>query len=84
MSRKNLDSTTQELRSLQNHLDSLDSLDDILVAYEKMFSLIHEGLDQILVKDQQCYILSVQPNGTILKDTLDQPVLQTFAMTTKP
>ncbi|SYX08794.1 hypothetical protein C834K_0331 [Chlamydia poikilotherma] len=84
MSPKDLDSATQELRSLQNHLDSLDSLDDILVAYEKMFSLIHESLDQILLKDQQCYILSVQSNGTILKDTLDQPVLQTFAMTTKP
>ncbi|MEF9497335.1 hypothetical protein [Chlamydia sp. 04-14] len=81
---KDLDSIIQELRSLQNYLDSLDSLDDILVTYEKMFSLIHQGLDQILVKDQQCYILSVQPNGTILKDTLDQPVLQTFAMTTKP
>ncbi|WP_375793215.1 hypothetical protein O1W69_03685 [Chlamydia sp. 12-01] len=80
---KDLDSITQELRSLQNYLDTLDSLEDILVTYEKMFSLINEGLNEILVKDQQCYILSVQTNGAILKDTLDQPVLQTFAMTTK-
>ncbi|QVE48857.1 hypothetical protein SBV42_03650 [Chlamydia crocodili] len=83
MSSKDLNSIIQELRSLQNYLDSLDSLDDILVTYEKMFSLIHESLDRILVKDQQCYILSAQPNG-ILKDTLDQPVLKTFSMTIKP
>ncbi|QXE27270.1 hypothetical protein [Chlamydia buteonis] len=79
-----VDTIIQELSSLQNQLSALDSLDVILVVYEKMFSLIHQGLDKILVKDQQCYLLSVQPNGTLLKDTLDQPVLQTFSMTTQP
>ncbi|WP_139414764.1 hypothetical protein [Chlamydia abortus] len=78
-----VDTIIQELSLLQNHLSALDSLDDILVVYEKMFSLIHQGLDEILVKDQQCYLLSVQPDGTLLKDTLDQPVLQTFSMTTQ-
>ncbi|CAG9046517.1 hypothetical protein NVRI1_00880 [Chlamydia abortus] len=78
-----VDTIIQELSLLQNHLSALDSLDDILVVYEKMFSLIHRGLDEILVKDQQCYLLSVQPDGTLLKDTLDQPVLQTFSMTTQ-
>lgn len=81
MSHNDLDSLAQKLSFLQNQLDILDSLDDILVAYEKMFSLIHQGLDEILVKDQQCYILSVQSNGTVVKDALDQPILQTFAMT---
>ncbi|WP_139414229.1 hypothetical protein [Chlamydia abortus] len=78
-----VDTIIRELSLLQNHLSALDSLDDILVVYEKMFSLIHRGLDEILVKDQQCYLLSVQPDGTLLKDTLDQPVLQTFSMTTQ-
>lgn len=81
MSHNDLDSLAQKLSFLQDQLDILDSLDDILVAYEKMFSLIHQGLDEILVKDQQCYILSVQSNGTVVKDALDQPILQTFAMT---
>ncbi|AAP05054.1 hypothetical protein [Chlamydia caviae] len=81
MSHNDLDSLAQKLSFLQNQLDILDSLDDILVAYEKMFSLIHQGLDEILVKDQQCYILSVQSNGTVVKDALDPPILQTFAMT---
>ncbi|ADZ18768.1 MULTISPECIES: hypothetical protein [Chlamydia] len=79
-----VDTLIQELSSLQDHLSTLDSLDAILVVYEKMFSLIHQGLDEILVKDQQCYLLSVQPNGTLLKDALDEPVLQTFSMTTQP
>ncbi|CAH63752.1 Uncharacterised protein [Chlamydia abortus] len=79
-----VDTLIQELSSLQDHLSTLDSLDTILVVYEKMFSLIHQGLDEILVKDQQCYLLSVQPNGTLLKDALDKPVLQTFSMTTQP
>ncbi|WP_348663867.1 hypothetical protein [Chlamydia vaughanii] len=78
-----LDFLIQELQCFQNKLETLDSLEEILAIYEKMFSLIHEGMSRISAKNQQCYILSVQPNGELVKDTSGVATLQTFATISK-
>lgn len=73
-----LSSILQELSITEQHLETLESFDAIVSTYEKVFSLIHQGMALLSVKNQQCYILSIQPNGAVTKNTLGQVALQPF------
>lgn len=81
---KELDTVVQELTLLQRTLDSLSTLDLALRAYEKMFPLIWKGFSLVQQKCQECYILSIGPGGSILKNALGQPLLQPFCKTEEP
>ncbi|ANH78218.1 hypothetical protein [Candidatus Chlamydia sanziniae] len=72
--------SVQEILILEQSLETLGSLDIALATYEKMFSLIYQSLNRALRKDQQCYLLSVQPDGGLVKDALGSPVVQIFSM----
>lgn len=80
---QDLNSLLQELSTTQKQLETLESFSSVLSTYEKLFSLIYQGMDYLSVKDQHCYILSIQPNGSVNKDALGHVVLQPFVPATQ-
>ncbi|EPP34356.1 hypothetical protein CP10139811_0362 [Chlamydia ibidis] len=83
MCNDDLDAITKELSSLQEVLHNSDSLDVILDTYERMFVLIYKGMGLTKRVDQQCHLLSLTSDGTIVKDSLGDPVTQPFVMNSK-
>ncbi|AHK62995.1 hypothetical protein BOKEGFJH_00121 [Chlamydia avium] len=75
---QDFNSLFRELSTAQKQLEDLESFEDILSTYEKILDLIHQGMGHLSIKNQQCYILSLQPNGAVVKDSLGQVVLQPF------
>ncbi|BAA99268.1 hypothetical protein [Chlamydia pneumoniae] len=72
------DPSLKKLFALQQSLETLNSLSDIVATYEAMFSLIYEGLNKALRKDQLCYLLSGNSKGELLKSPSGDPIVQTF------
>ncbi|WP_100934089.1 hypothetical protein [Candidatus Chlamydia corallus] len=70
----------KELFTLQQSLENLTALSDILATYETMFSLIYAGLNKALRKDQQCYLLSIDSKGALVKSPSGDPIVQTFSI----
>lgn len=73
-----LDQIIQRLLGLQEELDGSHSMEAILAIYEEMFSLIRQGEMHLNRIDQQSFQLQLNPDGSIVKDSSGQPVMQPF------
>lgn len=75
-----VDFLLQELQVLQQSLETLNSLEATLETYERMFALVHEGFCMVLHRCQQSHLLSLHPQGDLLKDNSGNPVTTTFSI----
>lgn len=75
---QDIETLIQELSTLQAMLAEDNTFNDMFSIYERMSDLIHAGIQELRVQDQQCHILCVDAEGEVVRDPEGHIVLKTF------